>query len=302
MSYLKNYFKQAFITGAAVLAVFTVIGCAGVPEDVEEAPEPAPAEKPEEKQEFKEVQETVQVVARESAYYPDGVLDEYRVFTYKDSSAEVQKEELFSSSDELQEKIEYTYEEEWCTEKTAYGEDGEKRRTHVYSYDEQGNLVEDALYDSDDNLQSVSRYEYNKNGERTKWSIFDIGDSLLAYTEYTYEDGKNTGIENFSPNGNMEDYFILEYDGEGRLEKETWYDSSGKVEEYTTFEYEDGAPVMEVVHRGNDSIKRKIRYNNNSHGNPESVVYMDGGDNVQERVAFEYTERTKTRRVAVDQD
>lgn len=298
MSYLKNYVKQLLITGTAALAVFAVIGCAGVPEEAEEAAEPVSAE--EEKQEFKEVQETLQVVERKSFYYPDGVLDEYRVFTYKDSSTEVRKEELFSSSDELQEKIEYTYERGRCTEKTTYGEDGEQTRTHEYSYDEQGNLVEDTLYDSDDNLQSISRYEYNENGERTKWSIFDRNDTLLAYTEYTYEDGKNTRIENFSPSGDMEDYFVLEYDGDGRLEKKTWHDSSGKVEEYTAFEYEEGALVAEVVHRGNDSVKRKIQYNNNSHGNPESLVYMDGGDNVQERVAFEYTERTRTRRVAVD--
>ena len=297
MKYAK---LSLFIVIALTVALF-IYGCAGAPEEVKEPePEPKKEEVEEEKPQFKEVEETVQMVKRESSYYPDGVLDQYRVYTYKESGMNLLEEVLYNSEDEVEERVEYEYRDDEKISKTTYDSNGNVVSVHKYSYDENGNLVEDALYNQNDELQSISRYEYGEKGRKVKWSVYDSSESLLAYTEYIYENGKNTKIENYSPGGTMEDYFLIEYNSGGKKVKETWYDSSDEVQEYREYSYENGNLVKEVVKRGNDSIKRIIEYNNNEKGNPTKVVYKDGGENVEERVAYEYVTRTRTRRVPVE--
>ncbi len=274
-------------------------GCAGTPEGVEaEAGEKKTVEK--EQPKYREVTETIQLIEKKSFYYPDGVLDRYRIFAYPEGKPTLLKEEMFNSEDELQERITYEYEEGLCSSKNTFDAEGNPVSIHRYAYNGEGKLIEDKLYDGDEEAQSISKYEYDDNGRKTKWSIHDGGGALLAYTVYRYEDGLNTKIENFSPGGDLDDYFILEYGNEGRKVKETWYTGSGDIEEYRVYRYEDGAVVEETVHRKNDSVKRKILFSNNDKGNPEKAVYMDGGDNVREQVAFEYIERTRTRKVPIE--
>ena len=286
-----------------------VTGAPGAPEKAEpekaeapatEAPEKAEEEEAEPQPEYREVTERVQLVEKKSFYYPDGVLDRYRVYTYAETGADLLEEKLFNAEDELQERTDYSYEAGKIVSETTYDSDGNTVSTHRYEYDEDGNLVEDRLLGRNEELQSISRYEYGEKGRKVKWSVYDADDSLLAYTEYSYEDGKNTRIENYRPGGTLDDYFVIEYDDRGRRKRETWYTASGDIEEYRTYTYENGALVRETVHRGNDSVKRKIIYTNNEEGNAVKAVYMDGGDNVQERVAYEYVERTRTRRVPVE--
>jgi YD repeat-containing protein len=290
-----------------LLALLTVclsallFSCAGAPEGVEAESEVA-AKKTVKKEQskYKEVREKIQLVEKKSFYYPDGVLDRYRIFTYPEGKLTLLKENLFNSEDELQERISYEYNEGVCSSKSSFDAEGKPVSVHRYAYDGDGNLIEDTLYDGDEEVQSISKYEYDDAGRKTKWSIHEGGGALLAYTVYSYENGLNTKIENFSPGGELDDYFIIEYGNNGQKKKETWYKGSGEIEEYRLYSYEEGALTEETVHRKNNSVKLKIRFRNNEMGNPEKTVYMDGGDTVREQVAFEYIERTRMRKVQVE--
>jgi YD repeat-containing protein len=273
-------------------AVFFAAACA----TQAPAPEKIPEEEAQEP-EMREVSETVYLVKQELSYFPEGVLDRYRVYTYPEDGSRLLEEELYNAEDQLQERVEYRYEDGLQTEEAVYNGAGELLRLHRYSYDEQGNMTEDALYDANDELQSRSEYRYDEQGRKIEWRVYNGSGGLLAYTEYLYEDGRNTRIENYRPGGELEDYFEIEYDAQGRKIRSTWYDSEDEVVQYRTFSYGSSGLEEEVVHRANGSVKLRILYRNDEAGNPVAVRYEEADGDLRELVNYEYITRTETRMV-----
>ncbi len=267
-------------------------------EGEQEAEEPEVVEK--EEQEMRRVTEEVKLVKQKLTYFPDGVLDQYRVYVYPEEGTRLLEEKLYNAEDALQERVEYVHENGQRMKKNLYNGDGELQRSHDYSYDEAGNLVKDALYDSKEQLQSRSEYRYNEQEKKVEWRVYDNSGDLLSYTEYTYEDGKNTRIENYRPGGTLDDYFVIEYDQQGRKTRSTWYDAKDEIVQYRTFSYSDGGLTQEVVHRANDSVKLRIVYTNNEAGKPVKVQYEDADGDVREIVSYEYVTRTETRMVKAE--
>ena len=249
------------------------------------------------------VVEEVQLISKELSYYPDGVLAEYRLYTYADEGTLKLSEELFNSDDELLERLVYKYEDENYRSAHTYEGLGELLKTydgngellnyHVYGYDGRGFLTEDALYDRNDELQTRQEYEYDGKGRKTGWMVYNGENALLSRTSYMYENGRNTRIENYSPDKSLLDYFVLEYDSEDRLAESTWYSGDERIEQIRRFIYEKGALTEEIILRGNGSVKRKRLFTNDSYGNPVEVAVLDGGDTVLELLAYEYVNRTR---------
>ena len=287
---MRNYLIVTLLAG--VLILFWS-GCAGQPETVEKAPEPKTEGVETAEPEMKKVTKDVQLVAKRSSYYPDGVLASYRVYTYADEGTAKREEVMYNSDDEVEERIEYTYEDGNLIESRTYNSDAELQRIHEYAYNDEGLLVEDQLLDPKGELQTRQVFEYNQDGKKTKWSVFNGEGTLLSYSIYEYENGMNTRIENYSAAGDLLDYFVIEYNADGKPVERVWYNGSDELEETRSFEYEDGALVKETVYRANGSVKRQIVYSNNSYGNPVEAVYMDAGDDVLEQLTYEYINRTR---------
>ncbi len=285
--------KYLIVTLLAGVLILFWSGCASQPETKEKATEPKVQKTETSEPEMEKVTEDVQLVAKRSSYYSDGVLASYRVYTYADEGSEKREEVMYNSDDEVEERIEYTYERGTLIESRTYNGNGELQRVHQYEYNQEGLLIEDKLLDPKGELQTRQLFEYNQNGKKTKWSIYNSEGTLLSYSIYEYENGLNTRIENYSAAGDLLDYFIIEYNNDGKPENRTWYNGSDEVEETRSFEYEDGALVKETVYRANGSVKRHIVYTNNGYGNPVEVVYMDAGEDILEQVAYEYINRTR---------
>ena len=251
----------------------------------------------------KRVVEEVQLVSRELSYYPDGVLASYRVYTYADEGIQKLEEALYNSDDELLERLVYKYEDGNYRSKQTYeglGEllqtydgNGELQNYHTFKYNDAGLLTEDVLYNLYDEPQTRQVYGYDALGNKTEWKVFNGDGALLSTTEYLYEDGLNTRIENYSPDGTLLDYFQLEYDSSSRLIRRTWYSGEDEVMQVHRYVYENGVLAEERVLRTNGSLKRRIVYTSNRAGYPVEAVYLDGGDNIQEQMAYEYVTRTR---------
>jgi hypothetical protein len=285
-----------------LLAGFILIFSGCVSEDVlPAAAEEVAAEEAD--MQTRRVVEEVQLVSRELSYYPDGVLASYRVYTYADEGTQKLQEALYNSDDELLERLVYKYEDGNYRSKQTYeglGEllqtydgNGELQNYHTFEYNDAGLLTEDVLYNQYDEPQTRQEYEYDPRGNRTKWSVFNGEGALLSRSEYLYEDGLNTRIENYNPDGSLLDYFKLEYDSSSRLIRRTWYSAEDEVMQVHCYIYEDGVLSEERVLRGNGSLKRRVVYTSNRAGYPVEAVYLDGGDNIQEQTAYEYVTRTR---------
>lgn len=276
--------------------VLLVAGCASQAENGEKSPQTktevektAEATEPEKEK----VVEEVQLVSKRTSYYSDGVLASYRVYNYADEGTEKREEILYNSDDEAEERIVYTYEDGSLTESRHYNDDNELQRIHRFDYNKEGLLSEDLLLNAKDEQQTRQEFEYNQNGQKSKWLVYNNNDTLMSYSLYEYQKGLNTRIENYNAGNELLDYFVIEYNSEGKPEKRVWYNSSDQREQSRLYEYENGALVNEALLRANGSVQRKIAYVNNSFGNPVEVVYMDAGENIQEQVTYEYITRSK---------
>lgn len=277
-----------------LVAVFLFMnGCATQPPQSPEASEA-------EEVETKKVVEEIQLVSKRLTYYWDGVLASYTNYEYAEEGA-VKLQEVYSSDDQMQERIVSKYEGDNLRSRQTFNGEGELLRYHTYTYNSQGLLLEDALYNADDQLQSRQEYEYDEQGKKVRWNVYSSEGALLSYTEYSYENGLNTRIENYSPSGELQDFFTIEYNADRQVTKRTWHEDEDTIEEIRSYSYENGALVEETILRGNGSVKQEIEYSNNEAGNPVEVVYRDGGGTVQEQIAYEYITRTKVSYVPVEE-
>jgi len=233
---------------------------------------------------------TVFYPVKEESYFGDGTKDEYRIFSYNNDGTLLLKEELYSSDDQLQESIVSEYSGLESGIRKFYGSDGNLKSYENIILDSDGNILKNEKYDSKDNLQSISAYEYT-NGIKVNWKVYNASNSLLSTTNYIYTGKLLTRIESLSPGGEMEEYFVLKYNSDDMLVENTHFNSDGKIEDSKTFEYKDGFLAMEQQHRKNGSVSRKVMYRNDKKGNHVEIVFMDAGDNVQERLVRTYESR-----------
>ncbi len=305
MSYVlrRIIMQKHFFTALMIGVVFFYLGsCASeqARRVVEPAPELEPVVEAEKEAPTKKVVEEVQLIAKELSYYWDGVLASYRVYKYADEGTQRLEEVLYNSDDEVQERIVYKYEEGNRRGMQTFDESGKLQSYHTYRYDSRNLLVEDSFFDAEDELQTRQEYKYDEGGRKTRWEVYNGDLVLLSNTLYTYEDGLNTLIENYSPSGEVLDFFTIEYNSMGDPIKRTWYSDEDQVKESKGYTYEDGVLTEETIFRGNGSVLREIRYSNNSSGSPVEKLILDGGGDIQEQITFEYINRTRVKYVRVD--
>lgn len=281
-----------------LLLLAFIFGCATGPSKVTEEPAEKTAEEPEVEKEAEPQAEAVEeapepitviidLLQKESSYYADGVLDEYIIITYQEGSTDRDSRERFNDENQLQERWEYIYENDLLKREENYNGAGELQKYHVYDYDNQGNVILDAMYDEKDELQSKSEYEYDGTGNKVLWEVYGGNGALLSTTKYIYENGLNTRIETYTPAGELSVYFEIEYEN-GNPVKKAEYSADGEPEGYSTFVYRDGAMVEKTIHRANDSVQRKVLYENNKRGNPVHITYTNASGTVQEKIEREY--------------
>lgn len=266
------------------------VGCASVPVVEKKPVKPLVAV---EKKVPVKVEKTVFYPVKETSYYADGEVDEVTLYTYDDKKAHLLKKEVFDNDGVLQGMETYEYSENMVIRSNWYTKNKELQGYHKFYYNKANELITDEFYDAKDNLQSKSEYTW-VNGNKTAWKVYDGAGTLLSTTQYEYKSGLNIRINNLDPGGNNQDYFILDYDKDGHVMKETHFSNTDKVLDATVYNYKNGYLSEKDILRGNGSVKVKIVYSNDKDGNPTEITYMDSGNNVNERVEKEYDSRMET--------
>jgi len=273
-----------------VPVVLFFFGCASAPEvtDLEKVTDNSVVQ--EVKKEPVKIVTTVYYPVKAESYFGDGVKDEYSVFSYDESGSFLLKEELFSVDDSLQQYTGFEYTGTESSVKSFYDAAGTLLSYELNSMDTDANVLKREKFNNKDILQSVSEYEF-KDGMKSSWKVYNESRTLLSTTLYIYSSAGLTRIESLSPGGELEEYFELIYDNNGMLIENNHYNSDGKIQDSRSFEYDNGFLVMELLNRGNGSVLRKIMYKNDQWGNPVETVFMDAGNNVQERLITVFAER-----------
>jgi len=281
---MKRFYTLILITTAFL------VGCASVP--VVEKKPVKPLAIVEKKVPVK-VEKTVFYPVKETSYYADGEVDEVTLYTYDNKKIHLLKKEVFDNDAVLQGMESYEYSGNMAIRSNWYAKNKELQGYHKFYYNKANELITDEFYDAKDNLQSKSEYEW-VNSNKTVWKVYDGSGTLLSTTQYEYRNRLNVRINNSDPGGKHQDYFILDHDKGGHVIKETHFSNADKVLDATVYKYKNGYLSEKNILRGNGSVKVKIVYSNDKDGNPTEIIYMDSGNNVNERIEKEYNSRVET--------
>ena len=217
----------------------------------------------------------VSLIAKETSYYSDGMLDEYTIYHYKENSTEILKEEIYSSMDEMIECYVYTYQNGNLVKKASLSPDGNYRSSREYVYGDRNLLESESLFDENGLVQSVSKYVYDADNNKVKWDLYDGEGAMLAYNTYSYENNKNTWIDFYNPSGKLQKYTVIEYDSTLNKIKESFFHPNGKLENYITYEYEDGQLVLEKSCKAQGALTKNIEYEHDDNGNIIKIYYYN---------------------------
>lgn len=226
-------------------------------------------------------------ITLDKSYYIDSGKTNTTRFEYKadEKNNLIMKTKYYSDDDETL-KTEYEYE---------YDNDGNKIRQTILDsngktvseFNKNGNIICKAEYDINGNLTSyyTYKYEYDRNGNEIFSAEYDKDGNIQNSNERVYDDKGNILIN--IQNGEKS---VKEYDPDGKLLQETFYDKNGTVK--YKYEYiENGKDYIQITYKENGEIESKSEWRYDEQGNTTDIIHFDIKTNeITQRTETEYNE------------
>ncbi len=107
----------------------------------------------------------------------------------------------------------------------------------LITYDESGKIIKEEDIDFDGDLFLMENYEYNEAGKLTKRTAY-YKEVLVKYYLYEYDaEGRLYKESDYDSDGTLDDYTVYIYDQNGRVIREDDYHEDGVLDEYHLLEY-----------------------------------------------------------------
>lgn len=290
--------QRPLFTGTVIVLFLTMLmfGCATAP-GADEAPdtaaavpedsEPRVVPEPEPESGFR----TVHLLSRETTFLGDGRLDSYRELTYEPAGTGLLQVLDYDANERLVQARLYELDEGLPAEERLYDQENQLRAIRRYEYDWQGNLTMEEQLDAAEEFQTRSTYGYDAEGRRTSWQVFSSFAGLMGSTAYSYDDDKLTRIDSLSPSGDLEEYFVIEFDEQGYPSQRTHFDARDRRLSYVQYNYVDGTLERETVRRPTGAEQRSVSYEYDQAGNIVVENHYDAAGNLRERIEREFITR-----------
>ena len=216
-------------------------------------------------------------------------------YEYSDEWNTVSSYTVFDSEEYTYTNGDITYTSIHYLSGTSYSANGTKEGSMTYKYDKYNRRIEAKQYGADGNLYWVENCEfYDKVGaeEQYKKSITTTYYNYLgeAYQKNVTEYDMNGNIikEAFYSDGELDYYYINEYDSNGRGTKTTAYSGDGKQKYCYVYERDaDGRFIKEIDYDENGNITGYMENEFDSQGRITRTVRRD-----PDKVAISITEYT----------
>lgn len=152
----------------------------------------------------------------------------------------------------------------------SLGADGSVVSAIYYSYDDSGSLRYISEYSGNGRLVSKTVYPSAEDDKYSEYSNvimtveYDKSGNFNGYTTSCRDAaGVERKKESHSSGGVLEQYSLIEYDGEGRLKKETFYSSYNSVSSCSEYEYDEAGnkiAKLQYDESGNEKIRELFMY------------------------------------------
>jgi hypothetical protein len=284
---MKKYQKTARIY-TLILASLLIAACA--------TKAPSPVAKTETKAPDKiakqrTVVKKVPVLAKETSYYSDGLVDEYAIYKLDDSKKLLLEKDSYDGSRvDPTERLVSEYKEGRLAAETTYEYDGRMRSRRELSYDSSGRLASERVLDSKGKTLSSSTYAYDGSGRKVEWRVLDASLSTKATTSYTYGQDGLSAIEMKDIAGKTTGTIKLEYLG-GKLAKRSYFGADGLLQKYEAYAYSGAALSSIEDRRGDGSLSGKTTYEYGSLGELVKMSEYDAANALRSYTSYEYSVR-----------
>jgi hypothetical protein len=261
--------KKLMLIAAAVVLV---AACASVPAVKPLGTETASPGKKESaapaKKEPRVVVIRIPLEIKATVWFADGSLDE-SIISDRDQTGSIIAQSRVTASGTVVERTEFVYQENKPQYKSVKDGDGKLVSRRTYAYTPSGALAGESIEDGAGKRLSSFEYAYDAADHRTKWSVKDSGGTVLAETVYTYTDGKIQNAELRDGIGRKTGSSTYEYDADGRLVKQTFFDVNGSVLRIETTAWKDGKIASEERKTAGNTVQQRT---SNEYGNDGELL------------------------------
>jgi hypothetical protein len=235
------------------------------------------------------------VLVKQSSFFPDGLLDEYIVYTYAEDKTTLLKEDKFDASrpDPI-EKTSYQYSDGRLVAKTVLDADGKVKYRHSFEIDAAGRITKDSAFDAKNKLQSISAYSFDSDGNRASWVTLDGNGAVLAETTYAYDGGRLVKIDIKNPSGSETGSIGVSYDYSGLPVKRSYFAADGSLDKYDSYQYADGNLAVEASYLASGAPASRIQYAYDADGAMVKKLSMNSSGKIVDSSTYEYVIKQST--------
>jgi len=238
----------------------------------------------------------VPVLAKESSFYSDGLLDEYVEYRYDESRTRLLEKLTYDATRPRPvERVVSEWREGRVAVDTTFDAEGRAKLRREYRYDGSGRLVEEAAIDAKGQPQSSSAYAYDGAGRKVEWRAFDGKGLLVAVTLYDYSPDS---IDMRDPGGKTKGRIEVEAGTDGRPLRRTYLAADGKAQRYEAYVYEAPAPAGPAaleLRRADGSLASRTAYSYGPSGELLRSETRDGSGALRDFKTYEYLVREDSR-------
>ncbi len=275
--------RHGFPLLAALCAALVLASCAGAPK--------APAA-PEKIRKEREVVVKTPVTAKETAFYADGLVDEYSIYKYDAENRLLLEKAVYDAArPEPVERYSYEYAAGRLAAELSYDAEGKPRQRREYAYDASGRLASERVLDAKGLPLSSSAYAYDAAGRRVEWRALDGSGLLRALTAYAYEGDRLVLVEMKDAASRRTGSIRLEYGPAGLPARKSYLAADGSLQKYEAMAYEGGRLASLELRRADGSLASRSAYAYGPLGELLSRSDFDGSGALKARLAVEYLVR-----------
>jgi hypothetical protein len=275
-----------------LISVILVVSCVSKPAaPVAAAAAPPVTEAPAKVAKQRSVVTKVPVLAKESHFYADGLLDSYDLYKLDAAKKDlVEKDSFDVSRPEAVLRLVPEYKDGLLSAESVYESDGKLRSRRELSYDASGLLVQERSLDAKGKQQSASTYSYDAKGRKAEWRALDGSGAVKASSAYIYGADGLARIEMKDSGGAATGSMKLEYKG-GKLAKRSYFGADGALQKYEVYSYDGAQPSSIEYRRSDGGLVSKTAYSYGSLGEVVKAVEYSASGAPGASTTYEYVVR-----------
>ena len=201
----------------------------------------------------------------------------------------VESETTYNRDGSIFEWTEYTYDTQGnLLNQKASSADGRTLFWLEHTYDAQGIALKSTNYDSNGSILNWDEYTYDAQGQLLSETTYDSNGSISARRDYDAQ-GNSISLTFYNSDGSIDRWFEYAYNTEGNILSSAGYNSDGSASgSGTEYIYDvQGNLQSLIIYGGNGSILNREEYTYDAQGNRLSFIYYHADGSIA--LWFEYT-------------